>query len=91
MIMDKPVEVKSEKDHEAEHAADTLLRAHEIKADKELMERVKKHAGKKLKALKGFKKDIRSMADLKAVRNELIAKKSKEMLGEDSDDDSDED
>ena len=56
---------KKERDWEAENAVDSILRAHEIKGDKEMMKRVRKVAGRKLKALTGLSNDITSIDDLK--------------------------
>lgn len=64
---ESPAKPEKEKDYEAENAADTLLKAHEIKADPHLMGRVKKHAGRKLKALTGLKNDISSIDDIRKV------------------------
>lgn len=61
--------VKDERDYEAENGADALLRAHEIKQDPALMARVKKHAGRKLKALTGLKSDISSISDIRDTYN----------------------
>lgn len=59
--------IKDEEDYEANNAVDTLMRAHEIKNNKELMARVKKKAGRKLKALAGLKSDIKSIDDIRAA------------------------
>lgn len=69
------------RDYEAESAFDTIARAEEHKADPKMMARVKKHAGRKLKAMKGLheimgvqedeatEKPVRSTDDLRAKRN----------------------
>lgn len=66
----------SDKDWEADDAVRTLERAHEIKANPELMSRVKKRAGRKLAALKGLSADLagmddkpKSIDDLRRIRN----------------------
>lgn len=73
---------KDEKDYEAESAMDSIMRAEEHKADPDMMKRVKKHAGRKVKALKGLHaifgeddgvKPIRSTDDLRARRNKVPA------------------
>jgi len=67
----------SDKDWEADDAVRTLERAHEIKANPEMMSRVKKRAGRKLAALKGLSADLegmdekpKSIDDLRRIRNE---------------------
>jgi hypothetical protein len=57
----KKVEDGSEEDYEAKHALEDILRADGHKENKELMKRVHKHAGRKMKALKG----LHSIQDLK--------------------------
>lgn len=61
---------KKDDDWEADSAVDTLMRAHEIRSNKELMKRVKKRSGKKLAALEGLKKEIKSLDDLKELADE---------------------
>lgn len=51
---------KPDEDYEARNDMDTLMRAEEIKGDEHRMKRVHKH-------LKGHKKKIRSIEDLKAL------------------------
>lgn len=60
---DKEVKKKPEK-YEIEDAANTLMRAEEIKKDKHLMPHVHAHLNKKVKA-------IRSIADIKEARNQM--------------------
>lgn len=73
--MDAPVEAKKGKkkkyeDYEISNAVDTLKRAEEIRADDELMKLVSKEAKKQVKAIK-------SIADLKARRDELDEESNK--------------
>ena len=49
-----PKDSEDARDYEAESAFDTIARAEEHKADPKMMARVKKHAGRKLKAMKGL-------------------------------------
>lgn len=72
----------SDKDWEADDAVRTLEKAHEIKANPEMMSRVKKRAGRKLAALKGLSADLdgiddkpRSVEDLKKIRNAKFMEK----------------
>jgi hypothetical protein len=69
---------ENQKDYEAEGAMDTIMRAEEHKADPAMMARVKKHAGRKLKAMKGLhdifgsdeaKQEVKSTDDLRSIRN----------------------
>lgn len=71
------VPAKPEKDYEAESAFDTMLRAHEHMNDEKMMKRVRKHAGRKLKALKGLTEHVmksgpRSIDDLKKARDKAM-------------------
>jgi len=73
--VDAPVEAKKGKkkkyeDYEISNAVDTLKRAEEIRADDELMKLVSKEAKKQVKAIK-------SIADLKARRDELDEESNK--------------
>ena len=78
---------KADKDYEAEDAYRDMERAHQHKQNPDLMERVKKHAGRKHKAISGLhkelgledkpkKKEFKSIADLRAHRNEMAMKKA---------------
>lgn len=60
-----------QEDYEADSALRTLMEAEEHKNNPELMERVRKKAGRKMKALEGLsKRKISSLEELKKVRNE---------------------
>lgn len=59
-----------EHDHEAEAAAEALMRAHEIKSNPELLKRAAVHVHKKLRAITGLKKDISSIKGLKDHYND---------------------
>jgi hypothetical protein len=76
----KPEAPKADEDFEADSAVETLMRANEIKSNEELMERVKKKAGRKLKALSGLQGDlgIKSLDDLKRVKKDFFKKKREE-------------
>lgn len=54
MSKEQPAKAKPEEDWEADSALDTLMRSQEIRSNKDLMERVKKRAGRKVKALSGI-------------------------------------
>lgn len=81
--MDKPMEIT---DFESKDAADTLMKAEEIKANKALMKQVKKHVGRKLKALTGLKDSVKSIKDLKDLNNKKFGPKKESMMEEDDDD-----
>lgn len=59
---------KPEEDYEARDAAETIMKAREHLANKDLMPRVHAHVGRKLKALTGMAK-MKSIDDIKAYRN----------------------
>lgn len=59
-------------DYEAKDAARTIMEAHEIMANKELMARAKPFMDKKLKALQSMKKAITSLDDLKEAGKKLV-------------------
>ncbi len=66
----------SEQDYEANNAMDTIMKAHEHMANPDMMKRVHKHAGRKLKALKGLTDvvkapGIKNLNDLKAARDKM--------------------
>ena len=67
-------EKKGPDEWEIKDAAQTLLRAEEIKADKDLMDKVKPVLSKKVKALKS----IESFAELKEVAKKRIKELDKE-------------
>lgn len=67
-------------DYEADSAVETLMRAHEIKSNKEMMARVKKKAGRKLAALSGLKSDITSIDDIKMARDSFGKKKKVDLF-----------
>lgn len=77
---------KPENDYEADSALDTLSRAEEIKADKHMMKRVAKKAGRKVKALHGLSaiiekhgpKKPRSISDLRKISNDMAMEKGGE-------------
>lgn len=58
---------KPERDYDAEHAFDTIMRAEEHKQDKGLMKRVAKHAKTRHKAMKSVIKSMKpnSVQDLR--------------------------
>lgn len=53
----------SEEDYEARHAMEDISKAHEHLQNPDMMERVHKHVGRKMKALQG----IRTLKDLRGV------------------------
>jgi hypothetical protein len=81
-----PADVKpdAENDYEADSALETMMRAHEHKMNPEMMARVKKKAGRKLKALAGLNlhddmeeemgKPVKSMEELKKIRAKKLAR-----------------
>jgi ribosomal protein L17 len=69
--------------YEIENCADTIIRAEEIKADKDKMKYVKPILEKKIA---GAKRAIASIADLKAARDEMVVKKN-EMESEEEEED----
>lgn len=69
--------VKDDTDYEAENAFNTLLKAHEHRADPKMMERVKKHAGRKLKALTGMHNEINSISDMRATKEKKFGPQGK--------------
>lgn len=71
MPMDPKPMMPEERDHEAEGHYDTLMRAHEVQNNPEMMARVKKVAGRRLKAAV----HINTVADLKAIRKSMRMKK----------------
>lgn len=83
-VTSQPME--SKEDWEADSAVDTLMRANEIKSNKELMARVRKKAGRKLKALSGLKNDIRSIDDIKDAYKTKFGQQKKKPMMEDEDD-----
>jgi hypothetical protein len=60
----KPGETKEIQDYEVKEAAECLLKAEEIKANKSLMEKVHEH-------MEGKKKHIMSVADLRKKADEI--------------------
>jgi hypothetical protein len=74
LVESPPKPAKEEHDYEAENGVDTLMRYHELKANPELMGRVKKHAGRKLKALTGMKNDISSIDDIRKVYDQKFGR-----------------
>lgn len=60
-------------EYQIKDAADTLLKAEEIKKDSKLMPHVHKHMSKKMEHMKS----VSSMEDLKARRDAVMLKKSK--------------
>ena len=71
MINPKLMDEDKYAEHEVEEAAETLLRADEIKKDAKLMEKINEHWD-----VKG--KKIKSLQDLKDVANNFSAKKDEE-------------
>lgn len=71
-----------EKDYEVECALDTLLRAKEVEADKELMKKVQKLAKEK-------SSKILSIADLKNKYKEVVAKENEDENEEEKSDQED--
>lgn len=57
----------SEEDYEARNAMEDISRAHEHMQNPDMMARVQKHVGRKMKALQGIKsiKDLRGVYDEK--------------------------
>lgn len=68
-----PVKDGSEEDYEARNAMDDLMKAHQHLGDPDMMERVQKHVGRKVKALQGIKtiKDLRGVYDEKYGSGQL--------------------
>ncbi len=78
----EPIAAPAPSDHDAQYDLDQILRAEEIKSDPEKMERIKKVAGRKHKALSGLiggKKEIRSIDDIRKASNEMAMKKVKKL------------
>lgn len=73
-------------DYEADDALRTIERYHEHRANPDLMKRVKKKAGRKLKSLAALHNDIRSIDDIRAYREDKYgasAKKKPDPFGVD--------
>lgn len=68
---------KIDDDYETQSNMDTIMRAREIEADEEKMEKIHKLAGRKKKLLEGLSqpKKIRSMKDLKDTYNKKFGPK----------------
>lgn len=81
--MDKPMEIT---DFESKDAADTLMKAEEIKANKKLMKHVKKHVGRKLKAITGLHDSVKSIKDIKELHNKKFGPKKDDMFEKHDDD-----
>ena len=87
-----PPEKDIQNDYETQGHLKTLMDAHEIMGDSDKMAKVHKLAGRHHKALKGIKsvggqKPIRSIDDLKKIRNEkAMSPQLSDMMG-DSDQD----
>lgn len=65
-----PAKDGSEEDYEARNAMEDISRAHEHMANPEMMKRVHKHVGRKMKALQG----IKSIKDLKSTYDDKFGK-----------------
>lgn len=68
MEMDMEKETEGYDEHELKCAADTLLKAEEIKADSKLMEAIKPLLDKKVQAVK----KITSLKELRQVANKKV-------------------
>lgn len=77
----KPKQNDVPEKYEIENAADTLMKAQEIRNDKRLMPHVHRHLNKKKKAV------IRSIDDLKSAAKERTAELQKGPQGQDNDED----
>lgn len=75
---------EDDNDMEADMAVEHLTKAHEMMMNKDLMEKVHKRAGRKMKALKGLMdkapKKIKTVEDINEYRNKKYGSKSDESM-----------